>query len=147
MAVFTLESLVLRGVSVLADGKAVELCRGTSEATAWPSMVRISMRHPSLGYAQAEANSLATRVTRHDAKCDVDVAAFGAGRSRGRAGVLSRRNPAFTAGRTTPVGRSMPRGRKLSIHQCIGHLPTGRWQLRSETFSKLAASTRGKGAR
>ena len=33
MAVYTLKSLVLRGVSVLCDGKAVELCLAGTEVT------------------------------------------------------------------------------------------------------------------
>jgi hypothetical protein len=107
MAVYTLESLVLRGVSVLCDGKAVELCLGASEAALQTPEVRISMRHPSPGYPQANANSQAERPI-HVVKRDADDAAFGAGRSRGRAGVLSRRSPAAPAGRTTPLGWSTP---------------------------------------
>jgi hypothetical protein len=106
MAVYTLESLVLRGVSVLCDGKAVELCLGASEATVRTPEVRISMRHPSPGYPQANPNSQAGRPV-HDAKRGVDKAAFGTGRSRSRAGVLSRRSPAILAGRTT-LGWSTP---------------------------------------
>jgi hypothetical protein len=106
MAVYMLENLVLRGVSVLSDGKAVELCLGTSEATARTPEVRISMRHPSPGYPQANPNSQAGRPV-HDAKRVADEAAFGAGRSRSRAGVLSRRSPAILAGMTT-LGWSTP---------------------------------------
>jgi hypothetical protein len=105
MAIYTLESLVLRGVSVLCDGKAVELCLGASEAVRTPE-VRISMRHPSHGYPQAKPNSQADRQV-HDAKRVADDAAFGAGRSRSRAGVLSRRSPAILAGKAT-LGWSTP---------------------------------------
>src|SRR6516162_5652900 len=97
VAIYTLESLVLRGVSVLCDGKAVELCRGASEANMQTPEVRISMRHPSQGYPQANPNALADQPD-HDAKRDVAAAAFGTGRSRGLAGVLSRRSPACSAG-------------------------------------------------
>jgi hypothetical protein len=107
MAVYTLESLVLRGVSVLCDGRAVELCLGASEAAVQIPEVRISMRHLSPGYPQANPNPQAERPV-HVVKHDVDKAAFGAGRSRSRAGVLSRRSPAIPAGRTTPRGWSTP---------------------------------------
>jgi len=107
MAIFTLESLVLRGVSVRCDGQAVELCLGASETAVQTPEVRISMRHPSQGYPQANPNSPAEPAA-HVAKRDADDAAFGAGRSRGRAGVLSRRSPAKLAGRTIPTGWSTP---------------------------------------
>jgi hypothetical protein len=112
MALNKLESLVLRGVSVLCDGQAVELCRGASEATVQTPEVRISMRHPSLGNPQANPNSLADRQD-HDVKRDVAYAAIGAGRSRSRAGVLSRRSPALLAGRTTASRWSTPE--RLSV--------------------------------
>jgi hypothetical protein len=107
MAVNLLQTLVLRGVSVLRDGQAVELCLGASEAAVSTPEVRISMRHPSLGYPQASFNSNADWPI-HDAKRDVGKASFGAGRSRSRAGVPSRRSPAPSAGRTTPCGWSTP---------------------------------------
>jgi len=107
MAVYTLESLVLRGVSVLCDGRAVELCHGASETAVQTPEVRISMRHPSPGYPQANPNSRADGQD-HDAKRDVALAAFGTGRSRSRAGVLSRRSPASSAGETARFGQSTP---------------------------------------
>jgi hypothetical protein len=125
MAIYTLESLVLRGVSVLCDGQAVELCRGASEANMQTPEVRISMRHPSQGYPQANPNPLADRQD-HDAKRDVALAAFGTGRSRGPAGVLSRRSPALPAGRTTPTGWSTPE--RLSATAC-GTSPIQGWCL------------------
>ena len=45
MALFSLESLVLRGVSVVSDGKAGELRRGTSYATGGAPEIQVSMRH------------------------------------------------------------------------------------------------------
>ncbi len=104
MLAYTLESLVLRGVSVLRDGQANGVCLGTSQATARSPEVRVSMRHPSPGYPQAQPNAHAERLV--VAKRDADDAAFGAGRSRGLAGVLSRRSPASRAGRTAPCWRS-----------------------------------------
>lgn len=125
MAIYTLESLVLRGVSVLCDGQAVELCLGASEAAIQTPEVRISMRHPSPGYPQANPNSQAEPAV-HDAKRGVDKAAFGAGRSRGHAGVLSRRSPATLAGRTTPCGWSTPERLSVKVSDVSG-LAAWRW--------------------
>jgi hypothetical protein len=50
MAVFTLESLVLRGVAVLKDELAVSLRLGTSKAGVQATRIGISMREPSPGY-------------------------------------------------------------------------------------------------
>lgn len=107
MAIIKLESLVLRGVSVLSDGRAVELCRGASEKAEQTPEVRFSMRHPSLGYPLANQNQRADAQD-DDVKRDVVSDVFGAGRSRGRAGVLPRRSPAVVAGRTVPCGWSTP---------------------------------------
>jgi hypothetical protein len=107
MAVNKLESLVLRGVSVLCDGRAVELCLGASTAARQIPEVRISQRHPSPGYPQANPNPHAGGQNR-DVKRVMDKPAFGAGRSRGLAGSLSRRSPAITAGVTAPSGWSTP---------------------------------------
>jgi hypothetical protein len=114
MAIFSLESLVLRGASVLCDGQAVELCLGASEAAVETPEVRISMRQPSQGYPQANPNSPAGPAV-HDAKRVADKSASGAGRSRSRAGVLSRRSPATFAGRTTPCGWSTPERLSTSL--------------------------------
>jgi hypothetical protein len=165
MAVYTLESLVLRGVSVLCDGKAVELCLGASETAVQSPEVRISMRHPSPGYPQANPNSLGDRQV-HDVKRVADEAAFGAGRSRGRAGVLSRRSPAITAGRTTLRGWSTPERLANLADARIAcawrQAKLGQWSpeqsqagttrfpftvATSFTASTVLASTRGTGAR
>jgi hypothetical protein len=103
MAAFLPESLVLRGVSVLADGKCVDLRRGTRAAVnPLTPEVPISMRHPSRGYRQA-FEALAVRPDHAD-KDRVDDAVPGAGRSRCRAGVLSRRSPARSAGQAIQYG-------------------------------------------
>jgi hypothetical protein len=81
MAAYSLESLVLRSVSVRGDGQTVGLCLGTNEAVRMPG-VRIFMRHPSHGYPQANPNSRADRRD-HDAKRVAATAAIGTGRSRG----------------------------------------------------------------
>jgi hypothetical protein len=112
MLAYTLESLVLRGVSVLRDGQANGLCLGTGEANVPTPEVRISMRHPSPGYPQANPNKPAGRCVR-DAKRAADDAASGAGRPRSRAGVLSRRSPASIAGRVTASWRPGQQGQAV----------------------------------
>ena len=95
----SLESLVLRGVSVLRDGQAVELRLGTSaEDQRTTPEIRFSMRPPQAypaGFMPAERPD-------HAAKHGVDVTVPGAGRPLGLVGVSSRRNPARNAGRTNP---------------------------------------------
>src|SRR5437879_4233980 len=108
MAVFTLESLVLRGVAVLRGGPTVNLRLGTSAVAKRTSGIPFSMRHPSPGCRQ-EFNRPADRPDRvgYD---PAGVAAPGIGRSRSRAGVLSRRSPARSAGRAIPSGWSTAEG-------------------------------------
>jgi hypothetical protein len=103
MASISLESLVLRGVSVLRDGQNVDLRRGTSvAAVVQPLEVVISMRHPSPGCRQAFEPAGGP-----DHAVDTDMAeACGAGRSRSSGGVLRRRSPARFAGGTVPFGWS-----------------------------------------
>jgi len=69
MAAYSLESLVLRGVSVRCDGQAVELCRDANEAAAiqLPG-VHLSMQHPWPGYPQVYSFTPAARLNR--GKCD-----------------------------------------------------------------------------
>jgi hypothetical protein len=108
MADYTLDSLVLRGVSVLRDGQAVNLRLGTSDkAKAQTPGINVSMRHPSLGCGQ-EFMPPAVRPAHAD-QDRVDDAAPGAGRPRSRAGVLSRR-PARTAGGAILYGWSPSNG-------------------------------------
>jgi len=97
MAVSTLESLVLRGVSVRPDGQNVELRRGASVPAGAPA-IRISVQHPSHGYRRNEPDQ---GVDNHLVG---GYAASGAGRPLGRAAVLSRRCPARTAGRAILSG-------------------------------------------
>jgi hypothetical protein len=104
MVVKNLESLVLRGSAVLQDGLAGNPRLGTSSA-ANPETpeIRISMRHPSLGCEQEFPPAM--RLSHADALRSDYVAAFGAGRSRSRAGVLSRNGlRRTTGGRTTLSG-------------------------------------------
>jgi hypothetical protein len=103
----TLESLVLRGVSVLRDGQTVELRLGTStEDKRMAPEIRISMR-PARAYP---AGFTPTDWHDHAAQVGVDVAVHGTGRSLGCAGVSSCRNPARIAGRITPEWWSGPVG-------------------------------------
>src|SRR3954454_22446481 len=87
MAVSTLESLVLRGVSVRPDGQAVELRRGASVPAGAPA-IRIAMQHPS------HADQRYNPAREVDNPLAGGYAASGAGRPLGRAAVLSRRSPA-----------------------------------------------------
>jgi hypothetical protein len=103
----TLESLVLRGVSVLRDGQTVELRLGTSaEDKRTTPEIRISMRHPR---AYSTGFTPTVRPV-HVVDNDVDNAVPGAGRSLGRAGVSSCRTPAKIAGRISPWWWSGPVG-------------------------------------
>ena len=107
MAVMNLESLVLCGSAVLRGGKAGNLRRGTSYA-ANPETpeIRISMRHPSPGCGQEFQPAM--RLSHADDLRSDYLAAFGAGRSRSRAGVLSPSCLRRTTGRrtTSPGGVS-----------------------------------------
>jgi hypothetical protein len=108
MAVFTLESLVQRGVSVLRGGQAVNTRLGTSDtADAQTPGVLVSMRHPSPGCGRVFIPPVVRPV--HADQARVDGAAPGAGRPRSRAGVLSR-SPARTAGGAILYGWSPSNG-------------------------------------
>ena len=98
MAVSHLESLVLRGVSVLGDGSAVSLRLGSYEAkTQAPKATPFSTRHPSPG-CQSDMPETSGRPF-PTANANGNGAAPWAGRLS-RAGVLGRRSPAASAGRT-----------------------------------------------
>jgi hypothetical protein len=102
MAVKNLESLVLCGSAFLRGGKAGNLRRGTSY-TANPETpeIRISMRHPSLGCEQEFQPAM--RLCHADTLRSDYMAAYGAGRSRSRAGVLSPNCLRRTTGRRTTL--------------------------------------------
>ena len=101
MFVSTLESLVLRGVSVRCDGKTVGLRLGKGYQANPQTPETISMRHPSPGCDQGF--NLPAGWPDH-ADEDRVAGATGAGRSRSRAGVLGRRSPARSAGRAIHLG-------------------------------------------
>jgi hypothetical protein len=132
----TLESLVLRGVSVQRDGQTVELRLGTSaEDTRKTPEIRISMRHPRAypaGFMPAERPD-------HAAVQDGVVRAVcGAGRPLGLAGVSGCRNPARIAGRITPGWWSGPVGGPKSA--AVSYLRLLR--ARPETSARVANSER-----
>jgi hypothetical protein len=99
-----LDSLVLRGVSVLGDGSAVSLRLGSYETKPQTAKATpFSMRHPSLG-CQAVMPDTNGR-TFPNANANGKCAAPWADRLS-RAGVLGRRSPALSAGGTTIHGWS-----------------------------------------
>ena len=115
MAVFTLQSLALRGVSVVCDGQSVSLRLGAESQTAWPTTeTRTNPRHPSLN--RERGFMPAQRPDRHAEYDRVAAsAASGAGRSLRCDGVLSRRSRASNAGSAIPLGWPKPQGAPKSI--------------------------------
>jgi len=104
MAVFALESLVLRGVSVRCGGQAGELRLGTGFAVnPQTPEINTSMRHPPSGYAR---DLKPADRPDHTDRFRVVSTVSGTGRSPRRAGVLCRRSPAISAGRTILLGWS-----------------------------------------
>jgi len=102
MAAKNMESLVLRGVSVLGGGKAVELCLGSYATDVQMPRGPLSMRHPSPGCEENRTEPLQQRV--RNRRNGADRAAVRAGRPGSPAGVLVRRNPARKAGRAVLFG-------------------------------------------
>jgi hypothetical protein len=115
MVVCTLQSLVLRGVSVVCDGQSVGLRLGAESQAAWPTTeIRTNPRHPSRN--RERGFSPAQRIDDH-AEYDrmAASAASGAGRSLRRDGVLSRRSRASSAGSAIPTGWRKPEGTPKSM--------------------------------
>jgi len=109
MAVMTLESLVLCGVSVLCDGLTVNPRLGTGYGDKQNPTTRLTMRHPSPDYRQGFMPSAgAIEPTVADRGADARVG--GTGRSRWRAGVSVVTCHARTLGTTIPQGWSTRRG-------------------------------------
>src|SRR5262245_66492503 len=102
MAAKNMESLVLRGVSVLGGGKAVELCLGSYVADVQMPRGPLSMRHPSPGCEEDRTEPPQQRI--RNRRNGADRAAVRAGRPGSPAGVLVRRNPARKAGRAVLFG-------------------------------------------
>jgi hypothetical protein len=103
MVLVHLESLVLRGVSVLGDGLAVSLRLGSYETMPQTSKATpFSQRHPSHDCATAMPETNGRPFPSANARGNSAV--VWAGRLS-RAGVLSRRSPAAHAGRTNVLKR------------------------------------------
>jgi hypothetical protein len=134
----TLESLVLRGVSVLRDGQTVEVRLGTSaEDHRTTPEIRLTMRHPHAYPAGFMPADWPAHVVHQD---DVDAAVHGAGRPLGLAGVSGCRTPARIAGRITPGWWSGPvGGPKSAAASCLRLL-----RARPETSARAANSERSK---
>jgi hypothetical protein len=154
MFVSILESLVLRGVSVLCDGQTVKvLPLGTSvEAERQAPGIGNSMRHPSHGYRPVRKQP---SLWRDHAAGDrmADNASDGAGRSLGRARALSRRSFARFAERAIRYGCAFANGGS-TLANSSGRLPAAIYAGSRSTvrlaWSKPAsrtppASTRGNG--
>jgi hypothetical protein len=111
MAVINLESLVLRGVSVLSDGRAINVRLGTSKVAKpqTPGMPVISMPNPLPGYPPTFPGSAGYQESTALA-ADVDTTVGGAGRSHGSAGFLGSRSLACCSGglRSTAVRWAKP---------------------------------------
>jgi hypothetical protein len=103
MAVKKLESLVLRGVSVLRDGQAVNLRLGSGySAIGQNPTASLTMRHPSPDSRQ-EFTALAADI-------EPDAGVGGAGRSHWHAGVSVVRSCSRTLGTITSPRWSLQRG-------------------------------------
>jgi hypothetical protein len=122
MAAFMLETLVLRGVSVLCDGQANNLRRGTSGAAGRQTKANSPFeRQPSSGWMRVYANP----IQRLDHAEHLDVGqALGAGRSRRHDSVV-RCHSAIREGRAIPLGTAgTRRGPKPAAARNLRWLPT-----------------------
>ena len=118
MAVKTLKSLVLRGVSVQRDGSAVGARLDFSYRTASQlPEIHVSMRHGGWPRNDAEPEERYGRM--HNPP--VDNTALRAGRSDSRAGVLTRRTPTPVVGGTPFTGSRVLGGTVPTAAMCAGH--------------------------
>ena len=113
MAVTNLTTLVLRGVTVVTGGVAVQTRRGWGYQAQTPALV--SMRHPSPGFPEAAAEPPQRRLDADDLAA-AKIAATRAGRlSRClSAGVLGSRTSAGVADRDSHRGSLVKGGSRLS---------------------------------
>ena len=115
MVVCTLQSVVLRGVSVVCDGQSVGLRLGAESKPAWPTTeIRTNPRHPS---HNRERGFMPAQRTDEHAEYDrmAASAATGAGRSLRCDGILSRRSRASIAGSAIPTEWRKPQGAPKSM--------------------------------
>jgi hypothetical protein len=135
MAAFLLESLVLRGVSVLRDVKAGELRRGFSYAVGGAPESQISMRHqPQWPKPNASANG-----PMPDVDNDGVAWATGTGRSLRAAGDL-RLPPTCCAGRNDLSGSFRLPGRARPIATSQGRITARLAAFGSEATTRGAAT-------
>jgi hypothetical protein len=117
MAVLTLGTLVLRGVTFLCNGKAGDVRLGAS-GVAYPTPASaISMRQPQSDPKPAFPNA-GERQEPPVADRVVDAVVGGAGRSHG-AGVHSRRSAARSAASTAGASRSWLAGGRAAEAWCL----------------------------
>jgi hypothetical protein len=154
MVLVHVESLVLRGASVVVDGLAVSLRLGSYETKPQTTKATpFSQRHPSHGCATAMPQTNG----RHFPKAIGNSAVVRAGRLS-RAGVLSRRSPALGGPQFTAAARLCPARAKqpAPVGDVFSGRPSGRHDLaltrlwcdergRRATRTLTAASTRGRG--
>ncbi len=119
MAVMTLNPLVLRGVTVVTGGKAVDTRRGLGYRAMVHAPALVSMRHPSPGNP-AEPNPDEQRRAQLQRG-----GAVRAGRPGCRAGFLVSRSPAFPAGRAALSWPSTQGGLRPSAASCLGFTKAG----------------------
>ena len=139
MAVFTLRTLGLRGVSVVRDGQNVGLRLGAESETACRTPeVRVNPRHPSPSWQRGFM-----AVQRPDDHAEYDrmaaKAAQGAGRSLSSDGVLSRRSIARIACSAVPTGWCKSQGTPQS--STAKRLPTGKRNAVGNAAVRLARLT------
>lgn len=138
--VITQVTLVLRGVSVRRDGKAVGLRLGSCETMPQARAIPISMRHPSRH--EQDPDTAARKGPYAYGTAEANEAAFRAGRSVvQRAGVL-RRSPA-SAGRIIASRWSHAKGRPpLTTHTGMGLAKAKPWAAGGATVLSLRPSVR-----
>jgi hypothetical protein len=142
MAAFILDSLVLRGVTVLCDGQAVELRRGSSDPAGGSTPeVCISMRNPSLGW-RTGFNAPAKRYHQAVDLDGVAQAAQGAGRSHGQVRVSCSRGAATFAARAVSLTAHLSGGEELPIAIALAARTAKVTALGSETSSAHDPITR-----
>jgi hypothetical protein len=131
MAVKNLNTLVLRGVTVVGDVLTGKMGIGCYPATVQMPALR-SLRHASRSCSHADWEPSLRHV--HVVVDDVDAVADRAGRSERCPGVLIRRSPALTAGRIITQRCSVALG---------GPRPTAVW--RSGRFTATRTTSVGEG--
>jgi hypothetical protein len=105
MAEMFLESVVLRGIPVVADVVPVKALRGSSSARKQPLVLLSNPRHQTPGAAPADYETAARPFA--PGLADQEQAAMRAGRPEGSMGGSGGRSPARSAGRAVLLGWSL----------------------------------------